>query len=287
MPMNYPNNDNGLLSVSTNSIAIFAQDSTMLRLGFKNDLMFLTIIPRVEDPSGGKARWPKEMGHTVSFRAHQAYALYEGFKQTILPDIQEKKDHVGYCVVPLNRESSTLCGFSYAGGRAVFSIFMSVGMDRTCSETYSFMFEPTSVIDTYNPTTGAYSTIEVQAQLFIIVEALRVFGEFGGNFVGHSAKNAMGWNTNQIISYLKAIATKMNVDIPNTYSFSGNGNGYAPVNHFPAVSSAVAAQPTLNSANDVNMSAVNWSSSAQAEAASNIAPIPQVEAVTSLDSLIG
>ena len=88
MPMNYPNNDNGLLSVSTNSIAIFAQDSTMLRLGFKNDLMFLTIIPRVEDPNGGKARWPKEMGHTVSFRAHQAYALYEGFKQTILPDIQ-------------------------------------------------------------------------------------------------------------------------------------------------------------------------------------------------------
>ena len=287
MPMNYPNNDNGLLSVSTNSIAIFAQDSTMLRLGFKNDLMFLTIIPRVEDPSGGKARWPKEMGHTVSFKAHQAYALYEGFKQTILPDIQEKKDHVGYCVVPLNRESSTLCGFSYAGGRAVFSIFMSVGMDRTCSETYSFMFEPTSVIDTYNPTTGAYSTIEVQAQLFIVVEALRVFGEFGGNFVGHSAKNAMGWNTNQIISYLKAIATKMNVDIPNTYSFSGNGNGYAPVNHFPAVSSAAAAQPTLNTANDVNMSAVNWSSSAQAEAASNIAPIPQVEAVTSLDSLIG
>lgn len=287
MPNYAANNDNGLLSVNTNSIAIFAQDSTMLRIAFKNDLMFLTIIPKVEDPSGGKARWPKEMGHTVSFRAPQAYALYEGFKQTILPDIDAKKDHPGYCVVPLNRESSTLCGFAYAGGHAVFTIFMSVGVDRTCSEAYSYMFDPTMVIDTYNPATGAYTTIEVQAQLFIIVEALRVFGEFGANFVGHSAKNAMGWNTNQIITYLKAIAAKMNVDIPNTYTFSGAGNGFNGSSHFPAVSSATAAQSTLNTANDVNMSAINRSSSAQVEAATAFTAAPQVEPVTSLESLIG
>ena len=281
-------NENGVLSINTNSIALFAADSTMLRISFKNDLMFFTIIPKVEDPSGGRPRWPKEMCHTVTFRAPAAYALYKGFMTTILPDIEAKKDHPGYCVVPLNRESSSLCGFSWAGGKAVFSIFNGVGIDRTCSEIYNYIFEPTQVIDTYNPATGQYTTMEVQAQLFVIVEALHIFGEFGGNFVGHSAKNAMGFNQERMLTYLKAIAQKMNVDVPNTIGFYGS-NSYSGSTNFPPISSAAAQQPTLNTAADVNMnpSAANWSTASTVANTAGNTPTPQVEAVTSLDSLIG
>lgn len=289
MPNGFNDNaTNGILKVNTNSIALFAPDSTMLRVSFSNDSMFLSIIPKVDDPAGGRARWPKELGHSVGFRPAQAMALYKGFMQTIAPDIEAKRDHAGYCVVPLNMAASTLCGFSWAGGHAVFSIFNGVGVDRTCSEISNFMFEPTQMIDTYNPATGAYTVIEVQAQLFVIVEALRVFGEMGANFVGHGAKNAMGWSMNRILDYLKAMADKMNVQLPNSYSFSGNNFG-GGMSNFPTAgaSAAMSQQPSLNNAGDVNMNAVNWSSASQVEAEKNSAGAPQVEQVSSLDALIG
>ena len=91
------------------------------------------------------------------------------------------------------------------------------------------------------------------------------------------------------MAYLKGIAQKMNVDIPNTIGFYGSIN-YSGMSNFPPLSPAAAQQPVLNTAADVNInpSAANWSTAASvASANTSNAPTPQVEAVTSLDSLIG
>ena len=111
------NNQNGtsVNSINTNSIAIFGADGTMLRLGFKNDMMFLSIIPKIMDPNTGKPKWPREMSKHAALRPAQAAALYNGFMQKLLPDIESKTDHMGYVAVSLNLSGTTLCGFGYAG----------------------------------------------------------------------------------------------------------------------------------------------------------------------------
>jgi len=214
--------------VNTSGLAVFSADSTMLRIGFAGDSMFLTIIPRVQDPNGGRPRWPRELGHTASFKAHLARALYDGFMKKILPDIEAGKDHIGHVVVPLNREGTNLAGFSYVGGRAVFTIFMNTAADKVCSEQYSFMFEQTAMIDEYNPNTGSYTVFPAEGQLFVVVEALRSFSEAMTAAAGHGNKRASAWITDMTASYVRGIAQKLNVNAMQFGSFRGSGpdSGY-------------------------------------------------------------
>ena len=289
------NGGSGVVEVSTNSIALFAADSTMLRIGFRGDMMFFTIIPKVADPNGGKPRWPKELGHTASFRPQTALALYDGFQKKILPDIAAGVDHPGYCVVPLNREASNLCGFSWAGGHACFTIFNGVREDRTCGDQYTFMFDPVTLIDTYNPNTGTYTVVESQAQLYVIIEALRMFGMCSTGSIGHSVKNATSWNSDMIQSHLRSIATKLGAT-PGEYGryrgYNGNGGNYG---NAPFAMDAPAAQPIGSSnynqtplavpaaigANDT----VAWGNAIQDSG--NIGPgVPDVHQVSNLESLM-
>lgn len=282
-------NAGGFANVNTNSIALFAADSTMLRISFSNDMMFFNIIPKVVDPTTGKNKWPKELQHTAAFRPANAAALYKGFMERIMPDIEAKQDHQGYCVIPMNFAATTLCGFSWAGNRACFTIFSDVSADRTCSNQATFMFEPSLVIDKYNSNTGTYETTEVQSQLYVIVEALRTFAELSSNFVGHGAKNANSWTVNSIRTYIQGIATKLGVSVQ-----AGNYAG-APTSRFGAGiddgESGFAQQPqlaipnanALDGAND----AVAWSSG-MANAANvghtDVGSAP--EAVSSLEDIM-
>lgn len=271
------NTDGALVaSVNTNSLPLFAADGTMLRIAFKNDTMFLTIIPKVPDPNGGKPRWPKELGHTANIRPNVAAALYEGFKEKMLPDVEAKRDHEGYLVVATNREATNLCGFTYVGGQAIFSIFNNVGADRTCNEIYSFVFDPTVVIDKYNSATGAYEVCELQGQLFVLLHALCTWYELSSNVVGHNVKNASAWANDRLISYLTAIATKLGA-VPAQYgSYRGSSGSYANDG------------PNFNAQSGSN-DGVSWQTGAAAEASvGHTSPSAvNVQQVSSLDALMG
>lgn len=294
--MNMQGSVGGTVSeVNTNSIAMFAADGTMLRVGFRGDTMFLTIIPRVSDPNGGRPRWPKEMGHTASMRPQHAMALYDGFMKRILPDIDRKQDHVGFCVVPLNRDATNLCGFSYAGGHATFTIFNGVSADRTCSDQYSFMFDPTPMIDSYNPNTGNYEIAEVQGQLFVIVEGLRSFGECSVNAVGHEVRNANSWNSDMIISHLRSIATKLGVTAGQYGRYRGAG-GYGGYGYTGGNTPFVADEQPSSSYNQAPLNVpsqlgsndnVTWSAGFSEAANVGHTGVPDVQQVSSLDSLMG
>lgn len=283
----------GVIEVNTNSIALFSADSTMLRIGFRGDTMFFTIIPKVADPNGGRPRWPKELGHTASFRPQVALALYDGFQRKILPDIEANRDHPGYCVVPMNREASNLCGFSYAGGHACFTIFNNVNADRTCSDQYTFMCDPTTLIDTYNPNTGAYEVVESQAQLYILVEALHVFGSFASNAIGHGTKNALSWNNDMVQSYLRSIATKLGATPGQfgRYRGAASGAGFAggtPWGGADEPASSFGGQSPLNvpdalgGANDN----VTWATGIAESGNVGHVGIPNVQQVSSLEGLM-
>jgi hypothetical protein len=290
---NYQRGGASVGGVNTSSIALFASDSTMLRIGFNNDAMFLTIIPRVADPQGGRPRWPKELGHTATFRAAQALSLYKGFVSKVLPDIEAEKDHPGYCVVPLNRDGTTLAGFTFAGGNAIFSIFYNVGVDHTTTEQFNYIFEPTLVMDTYNPTTGQYVVAPVQGQLFVIVEGLKIFGEHGINAVGHGAKYAMGFNQDMMMSHLQAIATRVGAT-PAQYgmyrgSFGGSfgGGSYGGGSYGGGYNAGGSMQTPLQQPGPVGSNdTMTWNTGYAAQAEVGQTNVPQVEPLTSLESLM-
>lgn len=275
--------DANAYAVRTNSIAFFAGDSTMLRISFNGDSMFFTIIPKVADPNGGKARWPKDMGHTAAFRPQTAMTLYEGFKRTILNDIEEGRDHPGYNVVPLNREATTLAGFTYAGGHVIFSIFMNVAADRTCNEQYSFMFEPNQLVTDYSPLNGTYKVLELQGQLYVILEALRTFGIAPINAFAHATKNATAWTTDNMISHLRAIALRVGAT-PAQY---GQFRGADGANFNYDGSSRFSDGPSAGGSGYQNGGNTNWSTGYQDTATDGHVAMTPVNQVSSLESLMG
>lgn len=287
--MNGMNGGAAVNAVSTTSIALFAGDSTMLRFAFRNDTMFLSIIPCINDPASGKRRWPREMGHTVALRANQAAALWHAFEKAILPDMEKQQDHLGYAAVPLNRDGTNLCGFSYAGGRVCFSIFNNVGSDRTCNEISTFMFEPTPIINDYNPNTGSYNIMEVQGQVYVTVWAIKTFAELASNFVGHGAKNADAFNHDMMMSYLSAMITKLGVTPGGYGTYRGAGMRMAPMggysNDGPSATAGQSSllQPPQGPSND----GVTWNSSmadSNMVGHTNLTPVQQV---SELSELIG
>lgn len=295
------NNQNGGASanaVSTTTLALFAGDSTMLRISFRNDTMFINIIPCITDPASGRRRWPREIGHTAALRAQHAAALWRAFEQTILKDIEKKEDHLGYVVVPLNRDNTALCGFSYAGGRCCFSIFNNVAADRTCKEISTFAFEPTPAISEYNPNTGSYNLIEVQGQLYVMVMAIKYFAELASNYCGHGAKNAMAYNHDVIMAHLQAMAEKLGATPSAFGSYRGNsgsavnfqsGNSFTPsmggyANDGPALS-ATANQPSLMQLPRDN-EGVTWNTAEADSSALGHTPVTPVQQVSELSDLM-
>lgn len=296
------NNPNGtsVNSVNTNSIAIFGADGTMLRLGFKNDMMFLSIIPKIMDPNTGKPKWPREMSKHAALRPAQAAALYNGFMQKLLPDIESKTDHMGYVAVSLNLSGTTLCGFGYVGGMATFSIFNNVSADRTCNEVSTYTFEATPIINAYNPNTGTFEVDDTQAQLFIIVWALRNFAEMCSNYTGHGAKMAMTYNLDMIMSNLQSMCVKLGVT-PSAYgSYRGQYNGYGNgfTNNFAAPQggytndgpdpSATAGQAPLMQPSPIGENATtSWGTGYTESATVGHNAVTAVQQVSSLEELMG
>lgn len=286
-------NGSSVNSVSTNSIAMFAADSTMLRIAFRNDTMFLTITPRTTDPTTGKQRWPRDLGRTASLRPHQAAALWKAFEKAILPDIEAKVDHMGYAVVPLNRDNSSLCGFSYAGGRVCFSIFNNVSSDRTCGDITTFMFDTTPAINEYNPNTGNYSILEIQSQAYVAVMAIKSFADMCANYAGHGAKSAMSYNYDMLMGYLQSLIIKMGVT-PSLFGsyrgMSANNNpmgGYS--NDGPSIgTSATGGQAHLMQPPQGGLgTGVTWNSSMNDSASLGHVNQSPAQQVSQLSELIG
>lgn len=255
-------------NVSSSSIVLFAAEGTMLRVGFQNEILFLSIVPKVIDESG-RARWPKEMGQYANIRPQQAAALYNGICKKIIPCIAAKEDYDGYGAVPLNRDCTTLAAFGYRDNTVTFDIFKNVNADRTCKDHYHFSFDKVACIDHYNPQTGMYEVYESQGQFYVIMELLNMVALHMSGTIGHSAKNAQSFNTNQIISHVRAIANKVGA-VPTSYgNYSGDyGSGY-------------------RSGMEGETGATKWQSGATESYTTQQTRPPEVQQLSNLDGLMG
>lgn len=215
-------------NVNSNTIALFSAEGHMLRVSFKNDITMLTIIPKVigED---GRPRWPKDMGRTAFIRPQAAAALFQQTSAEMVPCIVKGEAYPGYITVPTNRDKTALVGFGYNGSRVTFNIFNNVGNDRRCNDYASFIFDVVPVISQYDPTSGHYVIAESQGQFQVILQSLWMAAQHMSGVVAHTDKVSGYFNTNQIIAYLRALATKFGVTPGQYGNFGGvrdDGSSY-------------------------------------------------------------
>lgn len=264
-------NDQNAFAVNSNSIAMFSADGTMLRFSFKNDRLILTIIPRVEDPAGGRPRWPRELGKSAILQPVQASALYNLFMEKMSQEIIEGKDHDGYLAVGLNRDFTSLVGIGWKNGNGELIICQNVNADRTCSTVSRYPFQKQMAIDNYDPTSGQYTVKEIDAQFLLFVETLRAFNGAVGGSDAHMVKNLTNYNFNQIMNHLKALALKMGVTVQNTPMYQYGNHGGATGGAF---------------ASGGNES-VTYTTGYQENAMSNQTAIPEVDTSANLSDLLG
>lgn len=254
-------------SVNSNSIALFSAEGNMLRIAYKNEMMLVTIIPKVMED--GRARWPKDLGRTAMLRPQACAALYQRIVSQVLPAIAQGTDLPGYVAVPTNRDNTNLCGVGYANGRVTFNIFMSVDNARRCTDVSSYIFDVTPVIFDYDPGTGKYDMAESNGQFYVFMHALDMCAKVMSGAVGQNCKMTTNFYISQIIAYLRALATKLGVTPEQYGSFSGPRDD----------------GPSFNGGSSGGSSgAASWSMGAQDSGANG--PM-SVEQLSSLESLMG
>lgn len=270
-------NQTNVNNVNSNGITLFSAESHMLRIGFKNDTLMISIRPKVMGEDG-RPRWPKDGERFSALRPWMASALYNQVVAEMLPYVAKKEDYPGYITVPTNRDNTHLVGIGYQAGRVTFNIFNNVGSDCRCSDSMSYTFDTIPVISQYDPTSGKYSVTDAQGQfhvflLFLNAASIDLFGA-----PAHGAKVGTYYNMSQIVAYIRAIAAKMGVT-PSPY---GNYRGYSDDG-----SSAV--PWTANNVNAVDagtMGSVAWSMGGIGGGPS-VDINPSVTQVSSLDGLLG
>lgn len=261
------NNGSNVVSVNTNSIAMFANDGTMLKFSFKNDRIIFTITPRVVDESTGRQKWPKELGHSAILPPTTAAAFYNAIMLNLYDEIRENRDHNGFLTVPLNRDCTALIGLSWVNNTATLAIFNNVNPDRTCTNIHTFQFQITTSIDNYDPQSGNFTVKEVQGQLYLFIETLAAFDNVIGGACAHSVKNISNYNYNQIMNHLKAIAIKVGASIQTNYTSQyGNGN--------------------TNTSSSGGNETVNYTTGYQESAMADHIPQTEVETIGSLQDML-
>lgn len=266
-PMSDVNQNNGsnVISVSTNSIAMFANDGTMLKFSFKNDRIIFTITPRIVDESTGKQKWPKDLGHSAILPPTTAATFYNAIMSNLYDEIREGRDHKGFLTVPLNRDCTALIGLSWVNNVATLAIFNNVNADRTCTNIHTFQFQITTSIDNYDPQSGNFMVKEVQGQLYLFIEILAAFDEAIGGAYAHSVKNIQNYNYNQIMNHLKAIAIKIGASVQTNYTSQyGNASAFS------------------SGGNDT----VNYTTGYQESAMTGHVPQTEVETISSLQDML-
>lgn len=217
---NGTNSQANVNNVNSSTIALFSAEGHMLRVSFKNDVTMLTIIPKVAGEDG-RPRWPKDLGRTAFIRPQVAAALFQQVSAEMVPYILKAEAYPGYITAPTNRDNTSLVGFGYNGSRVTFNIFNNVGNDRRCNDVATFTFDVVPVITQYNPADGHYAIAESQGQFQVILQTLWMAAQHMSGVVAHTHKVNSYFNTNQMIAYLRALATKFGVTPGQYGNFGG------------------------------------------------------------------
>jgi hypothetical protein len=212
------------VNITTNSLALFDESGTMLKLGFLNENVTIMMCSPVIS-NEGKKTYPQEARVNFLINADRVGALHDVIMDKVLSAIAENRNYNGG--VFLDQKKNRVFDIRVQDGDVYAVYYIDIDADRRPKRTVVFKFNKAPIIEKYSPESGEFELREAHSQFFVFVKALSGFLECISGINAHAYKYTNMYQNNRISKMLEEVCVKLGINItPNrTMPFNGNSLG--------------------------------------------------------------
>ena len=178
-----------------------------------NNLSVAFWIPHVG--TDGRRTYPKEQRYSAVLTPKNCIALEDMLVNRLLEDYNANRN--GRYSIFTNAARSTLLEFEVVDGEFYSTLY--IGCDATtkiAQSTVRFKFEMVVFNEDYDPTTGNFNPVPVQADFFLFLKTVQGFNRMASGYIaGHGYRAAGSIDSARLMNYVQAIANAVHAQLPN------------------------------------------------------------------------
>lgn len=202
-------------------------------------------IPHVG--TDGRRTYPKEQRYSTILSPKNCIALEDMLVNHLLEDYNASRN--GRYSIFTNAARSTLLEFEVIDGEFYSTLY--IGCDATtkvAQSTIRFKFEVVVFNEDYDPTTGNFNPVPVQADFFLFLKTVQGFNRMASGFIaGHGTRVTGNVDSVRLMNYIHAIANAVHAQLPNP-----NFQPMGTIRQIPGEASPTAPTPTMTEVDNLN-----------------------------------
>lgn len=202
-------------------------------------------IPHVG--SDGRRTYPKEQRYSTVLSPKNCIALEDMLVNHLLEDYNANKN--GRYSIFTNASRSTLLEFEVIDGEFYSTLY--IGCDATtkvAQSTVRFKFEVVVFNEDYDPNTGNFNPVPVQADFYLFLRTVQGFNRLAsGMIAGHGTRMATSIDSSRLMNYINAIANAVHAQLPNP-----NFQPMGVTRHIPGEPTPATPTPTMTEVDNLS-----------------------------------
>ena len=251
-PTQAPRSNNGQrASVTTSMLSFWDANQNGLKFNVSaldSSLSIAIWIPHVG--TDGRKTYPKEQRYSAVLSQKNCLVLEDMIVNHLLVDYDANRN--GRYSIFTNAARSTMLEFEVKDGEFYSTLY--IGCDATtkvAQSTVRFKFEAAMYTESYDPTTGNFNPVPIQADFYLFLETLRGFNRMcSGWIAGHGVRAVGGPDFTRLMSWIQAIANAVHAQLPAP-SFQQNTGAMQQIPGAPTPIAPTPAMTEVNSLSDL------------------------------------
>lgn len=229
-------NSNQRATVTTSMLSLWDANQNGLKFNVSaldSSLSIAIWIPHVG--ADGKKSYPKEQRYPAVITQKNCIALEDMIVNHLLVDYENSRN--GRYGIFTNAARTTMLEFEVREGEFYATLY--IGVDATtkvAQSTIKFKFESAFYHENYDPSTGSFNAIPVQADFYLFLKTLQGFNRMCAGFTaGHGNRHVSGPDFSRLMNYVQAIANAVHAQLPAPSFQTTGGYQQIPGNPTPSV----------------------------------------------------
>ena len=235
-------NQNGQrTNVSTSMLSLWDASNNGLQLNvlaMTNGLGLSMWVPSIG--SNNRMTYPKEQRHMTIVSQKNCLVLEDIIENRLITAYQNGRN--AKASIFTNNTKGTVFELEIRDGQ--FYATMYLGCDPTTripQTMLSFKFDISYANASYDHTTGEFEAEPIQADFYLFYKTIKGYNKMcGGLIAGHGTRMVMNWYTNQLMTYIRSIATAVHAQLP-----APTFNNFNPLQQSPAPGNTIPTQPSI------------------------------------------
>lgn len=209
----FPSNNRDRMSITTSLFTLWDEAGNQLRIAcLDNGLSVAIWVPF--HSQDGRRTYPQEQRYSTICVPKCVIALENIIYEDIVPAYQQGRNLKKG--VYTNNAHTNMLEVEVREGDFYFNFHRNCDpMTRIPQITISFKFDVYQIVSAFDPYSGEIQYEPIQADFFIFAKAIRAFTDLAGGMIGgHGNRVASSRMSEQLMSYIKAIAMQVHAQLP-------------------------------------------------------------------------